>query len=73
MAPRGAICFGCWTAAPSERFVGVELRRPAVGHELIAPGLLDLRAVDRPQRLAQGLQALEDRQRLLGRPVQRQG
>jgi len=41
----------------SEGLVGIELRRPLVGHELLAPGLLHLRPVGGPQRLAQGLKA----------------
>ena len=42
-----------------------------LGDELLAPRLLlHLRAVGGPQRLAYGLQAIEDRQRLLGCPLQ---
>jgi len=55
----------------SERLVGIELRRLTVRHELLAPGLLHLRAVGVPQSVTQRLQALEDRQGLLGRPVKR--
>ena len=53
----------------SERLVGIELRRCLVGQALFSPGLLHLRPVGGPQRLAHGLQALGDGQRLLGRPV----
>ena len=55
----------------SERLVGIELWRLTVRHELLAPGLLYLWSVGGPQRLTQRLQALEDRQGLLGRPVPR--
>ena len=74
MAPRGAICWFVSAAGGgcSERRVGIELGRRPVGNELFTPGLLDLWTVDTPQSLAQQLQALEDRQRLLGRPVRRQ-
>lgn len=57
-------------AARSERLVGVELRRLPVWDELLAPCLLDPRAVDHPQRLTQCLQALEVGQGPLGCPVQ---
>lgn len=55
----------------SERLVGVELRRLAIWRELLAPSLLDLGAVGCPQCMAQQLQALEDGQGLLWRPVLR--
>ena len=53
----------------SERLVGIEFRRCLVRHELFTPSLLYLWPVGGPQRLAHGLQALGDGQRLLGRPV----
>ena len=73
MAPRGAICWFVSAAGGgcSERRVGIELGRRPVGNELFTPGLLDLWTVDTPQSLAQQLQALEDRQGLLRRPVPR--
>jgi hypothetical protein len=55
----------------SERFVGIELGRLFIRHELLAPSLLHLRTIRVPQRLTQQLQALEDCQGLLGRPVPR--
>ena len=55
----------------SERLVRIELRRLPIRHELLTPGLLYLRAIRVPQRLTQDLQALEDRQGLLGCPVPR--
>ena len=58
-------------ARRSERQVGIEVRHGAVRRELIAPGLLNLRPIDSPQRLAHGVQALEDGEGLLGCPVQR--
>ena len=60
-------------AAASERLLRIEGRRWRLGLELIAPGLLDLWAVVGPELVAQELQALEHRQRLLGCPVRRQG
>ena len=65
---RGHRRVGLW-GRRSERQVWIEVRRPTVGHELIPPGLLSLRPVDRPDGLAHGLQDLEHGQRLLGRPV----
>ena len=53
-----------------ERLVGIELRRWAIAHELLVPGLLHLCSVDGPYLLTHDLQAFEDGQRLLGRPVQ---
>ena len=55
----------------SERLVRIELGHAAVGHELTAPSLLDLGSVDVPQRMAHGVQAFKDSQRLLGCPVAR--
>ena len=57
--------------AVSERFVGIELGRLSIGHELLTPGLLHLRTIRVPQGLTQQLQTLEDRQGLLGCPVLR--
>ncbi len=52
----------------SERLVGIEVRH-GPGAELITPGLLNLGTVELPEGLAHDLQALEDGQGLLGRPV----
>ena len=73
MAPQGAICVD-WAlaAARSERRVGVEVGWCAIGHELTAPGALDVGAVGKPELLAHQLQALEDCEGLSGRPVRGQ-
>ena len=70
MAPRGAICLFVTAAGDScsERFVGIELGRLSIRHELLTPGLLHLRTIRVPQRLTQQLQALEDRQGLRDHP-----
>ena len=68
MAPQGAIC-SLVCAARSERRVGIEVGWDAIGDELIAPGALDFGAVDKPELLAQQLEALEDCECLLGRPM----
>jgi len=39
------------------------------GHELSAPGALDLQAVGKPELVAYQLDELEDGEGLLGRPV----
>ena len=56
----------------SERQFGIEVGWCAIGHELTAPGALDVRAVGEPELLAHQLEALEDGEGLLGRPVRRQ-
>jgi len=61
-----------WSGRCSEGLVRIELGQRQLRRKLITPGLLHGRPVHRPQLLAQRLQALEDRQRLLGRPVRRQ-
>jgi hypothetical protein len=59
-----------WRA--SERQVRIEISRCSLGHELSAPGALDLGAVGEPEVIAYQLDALEDCEGLLGRPVRRQ-
>lgn len=51
----------------SERLIGIEHGRLPIRYELLTPGLLHLRTIRFPLRLTQDLQALEDRQGLLGR------
>jgi hypothetical protein len=42
------------------------MRRCSLGHELTAPGTLDLGAVGKPELIAHQLEALEDCEGLLG-------
>ena len=53
----------------AERRVRIELRQILFGPQLSSSGLLHLRPVGRPERLGPGVQALEDGQRLLRRPM----
>lgn len=67
MAPRGGHLFvGVTLPTHSERRVGVEIRRRPLGHELTAPGALDLGAVGTPELIAYQFEALEDCEGLLG-------
>ena len=59
-------------AVHSERRVGIEIRRCPLGHKLTAPGALDFGAVGKPELIAYQLEALEDCEGLLGRPVRGQ-
>ena len=58
-------------AARSERFAGVDGQRELPGHELITPSALDLGAIGESELFSQQLQALPEREGLLGRPVRR--
>lgn len=65
MAPRGAICLSAGCCAGSERQFGIGVGWGSIGYELMAPGALDLRAVGKPELIAQELDALEDCQLLM--------
>ena len=56
----------------SERRIGIKVGWGAIGHEVAAPGALDVGAVGEPELLAYQLQALEDCEGLRGRPVRGQ-